>query len=40
GVLILLIARLIAMPSASLWHFLVVVGWLSDIDICEGFDSL
>ncbi|EAB6170298.1 alpha-ribazole phosphatase, partial [Salmonella enterica subsp. enterica] len=40
GVLSLLIARLLAMPAASLWHFRVEQGCWSAIDICEGFATL
>ncbi|TGD60256.1 alpha-ribazole phosphatase, partial [Salmonella enterica subsp. enterica serovar Poona] len=40
GVLSLLIARLLAMPAASLWHFRVEQGCWSAIDLCEGFATL
>ncbi|VFS23860.1 alpha-ribazole-5'-phosphate phosphatase [Salmonella enterica subsp. enterica serovar Typhimurium] len=40
GVLSLLIARLLTMPAASLWHFRVEQGCWSAIDICEGFATL
>lgn len=40
GVLSLLIARLLAMPATSLWHFRVEQGCWSAIDICEGFATL
>lgn len=40
GVLSLLIALLLEMPAASLWHFRVEQGCWSAIDIGEGFATL
>ena len=40
GVLSLMIARLLSMPAASLWHFRVEQGCWSAIDFCEDFATL
>ncbi|MCT4704665.1 adenosylcobalamin/alpha-ribazole phosphatase [Enterobacteriaceae bacterium H11S18] len=40
GVLSLLIASMLNMPAASLWHFLIEQGAWSAIDIHEGFATL
>ncbi|WP_336218953.1 adenosylcobalamin/alpha-ribazole phosphatase [Citrobacter amalonaticus] len=40
GVLSLLIARLLAMPAAAMWHFRVEQGCWSVIDFCEDFATL
>lgn len=40
GVLSLLIARLLAMPAAAMWHFRVEQGCWSTIELCEDFATL
>lgn len=40
GVLSLLIARLLAMPAAAMWHFRVEQGCWSAIELCEDFATL
>lgn len=40
GVLSLLIASLLKMPPASLWHFRIEQGAWSALDVCDGFTTL
>ncbi|KLV62956.1 adenosylcobalamin/alpha-ribazole phosphatase [Citrobacter murliniae] len=40
GVLSVLIARLLSMPAASMWHFRVEQGCWSAIDFCDNFAVL
>ncbi|POT58206.1 alpha-ribazole phosphatase [Citrobacter amalonaticus] len=40
GVLSLLVARLLSMPAAAMWHFRVEQGCWSAIDFCEDFATL
>ncbi|MGV4198190.1 adenosylcobalamin/alpha-ribazole phosphatase [Citrobacter murliniae] len=40
GVLSVLIARLLSMPAASMWHFRVEQGCWSTIDFCDNFAVL
>ena len=40
GVLSVLIARLLSMPAAAMWHFRVEQGCWSAIDFCDDFAVL